>query len=111
MNQPHNSRQGGIHTRITSFRRILPVSANTISAKMYRSRWYGWEKIGDIAPRTVYGPSNYAQEHRETAAFGCDAGSWYRYRTEGFGTIVVPSGTYSAAAYEQNDSEILCEHP
>lgn len=108
VNRPHNSNDGGIHTRVRSFCRTHPVSANTVSGTTYRSRWYGWQKQGGLAPRTTYGPSTYAQDHRETVVAPCDYNTFHRYRTEGFGTVVLPIGTYSAAAYEQNDTEIAC---
>lgn len=108
---PHNSTSGGIHTRITSFCYTMPVMSNTVSGRTYRSRWYRWQQVASLAARTTYGPSPYSQTHRETVVAGCSAGTWYRYRTEGFGTITVPSGTYSAAAYEQNDDEIRCNYP
>lgn len=108
VNRPHNSNQGGIHTRVRSFCNTHPVAANTVSGTTYRSRWYGWQRQGESAPRTTYGPAIYTQDHRETVVAPCDYNTFHRYRTEGFGAVVLPIGTYSAAAYEQNDTEIAC---
>lgn len=108
VNRPHFSRQyGEVHTRIESFC-VVPAMANTISGKTYRSRFWGWELVGESAPVTTKPPGAFVQNHRETVTAPCEPGSRYRYRTEAFGTVVLPNGTYSASAYEENDQEIQC---
>ncbi|GAA3760847.1 hypothetical protein GCM10022402_43370 [Salinactinospora qingdaonensis] len=107
MNSPHYSRSyGEIHTRIVSFCRDLVLVSNTVSGKTYRSRWYGWQNIGELPAKTK--TEGNVQTHRRTVTASCDFGSWYRYRTEGFGTVSTGSQTFSASAYEQNDSAIYC---
>lgn len=107
VNSPHFSTSyREIHTRITSFCNDLPLASNTVSGKTYRSRWYGWEQVGDLPPSTT--TQGNVQNYRRTATAPCDSGSLYRYRTEGFGTISTGAQSYSAAAYEQNDTEISC---
>jgi hypothetical protein len=100
-----------IHTRIESFCTVLPLASNTVSGKTYRSRWYGWQRQATLDPFTIYAPSSRVQQHRETVAANCEPGTWYRYRTEGFGTITIPGRSFSAAAYEQQDpdNEIQCK--
>jgi hypothetical protein len=92
-----------IHTRAESFCWVLPVQSNQISAVTYRSRWYGWQRVGSAA----YGPVA-RQSIRVTVAVNCVAGTWHRYRTEARGVAVIAGRTYTAAAYEQNDDEIRC---
>ncbi|MDL5157215.1 hypothetical protein [Actinomycetospora termitidis] len=112
VNRPHYSRASEeIHTRIESFCRTVPVVSNTVSGRTYRQRFWGWELIAEQPPTTTKGPAAFAQDHRETVVAGCEAGSLYRYRTEVFGTVTFPQGTYSASAYEENDQEILCGRP
>ncbi len=107
VNSPHFSTSyREIHTRITSFCNDLPLASNTVSGKTYRSRWYGWEQVGDLPASTK--TEGNVQNYRRTATAPCDSGSLYRYRTEGFGTINTGAQSYSAAAYEQNDTEISC---
>jgi hypothetical protein len=60
------------------------------------------------APVTTKPPGAFVQNHRETVIAPCEPGSRYRYRTEAFGTVVLPNGTCSASAYEENDQEIQC---
>ncbi len=111
VNTPHasNTYSEEIHTRIESFCKVLPLVSNTISAKTYRSRWYGWQRVATLAAQTVSIPSGRVQSYRRTAVAKCEAGDWYRYRTEGFGTVSTGVQKFSAAAYEQNDDEIQCE--
>ncbi|MEJ2867640.1 hypothetical protein WCD74_07685 [Actinomycetospora sp. OC33-EN08] len=112
VNRPHYSRASEqIHTRIESFCRTLPVVANTVSGRTYRERFWGWELVAEQPATTTKGPAVFAQDHRETVVADCEAGSLYRYRTEVFGTVTFPQGTYSASAYEENDQEILCGRP
>jgi hypothetical protein len=112
VNRPHFSRASEeIHTRIESFCRTLPVVANTVSGATYRLRFWGWELVAERAPTTTKGPAAFAQDHRETVVAPCEPGSLYRYRTEVHGTVTFPQGTFSAAAYEENDQEILCGRP
>lgn len=108
VNRPHFSRQyQEIHTRIESFC-VVPAMTNTLSGRTYRLRFWGWELVGETAPVTTKPPGAFVQNHRETVTAPCEPGSRYRYRTEASGTVVLPNGTYSAAAYEQNDQEIQC---
>ncbi|MFC5063463.1 hypothetical protein [Actinomycetospora atypica] len=108
VNRPHFSRQyQEIHTRIESFC-LVPAMANTVSGRTYRLRFWGWELVGESAPVTTKPPGAFVQNNRETVTAPCEPGSRYRYRTEAFGTVVLPNGTYSASAYEQNDQEIQC---
>lgn len=111
VNRPHASATYSeeIHTRITSFCRVLPLVSNTVSGKTYRSRWYGWQRRATLLPKTVYAPR--AQNYRRTVVAKCKEGTWYRYRTEGFGTISTGVQRFSAAVYEQQDrgQEIRCE--
>lgn len=111
VNLPHasGSYSEEIHTRITSFCRILPLVSNTVSGRTYRSRWYGWQLRATLSPRTVYAPSSTVQNYRRTVVAKCSEGTWHRYRTEGFGTISTGVRSYSAAVYEQNDDEIRCQ--
>lgn len=111
VNTPHasNTYSEEIHTRIESFCKVLPLVSNTISGKTYRSRWYGWQRVATLAAQTVSAPSTRVQNYRRTAVAKCKAGDWYRYRTEGFGTISTGVQSFSAAAYEQNDDEIQCQ--
>jgi hypothetical protein len=96
-----------IHTRIESFCRTLPLVSNAIRGKTYRSRWYGWEKVREKSTTATI-PSSTVQRLRLTVDVNCKVGDWYRYRTEGFGTISTGVQVYSAAAYEQNDDAIQC---
>lgn len=109
VNSPHPSwdNDNQIHTRITSACSVLPLISNYVSAKSYRSRWYGWQQVSLTKP-SGYAPPGYVQNFRFTAAHLCTYGTWYRYRTEGFGTISTGSQTFTAQAYEQNDDEIMC---
>lgn len=93
-----------IHTRVESFCRTGIVSANSVSATTYRSRWYGWEARGSASagPRAT-------QNLRITVAINCTVGDWHKYRTNSRGTAVINGQTYTAASYEQNDSEIQCK--
>lgn len=112
VNNPHASytESEEIHTRIVSFCKNLPLASNTISGKTYRSRWYGWQRVATFGPKTVTAASSTVQNRRETVVAKCKAGDWYRYRTEGFGTVVTLAGQrLSASAYEENDDEIVCE--
>lgn len=110
VNRPHASYTTSeqIHTRIESFCKVLPLVSNTVSGKTYRSRWYGWQRVATLSPATATAPSTKVQNYRRTAVANCKAGDWYRYRTEGFGTISTGVQSFSAAAYEQNDDEIQC---
>lgn len=45
---------------------------------------------------------------RVTVAIDCEPGTQHRWRTEARGTAVIAGETYTAAAYEENDSEITC---
>jgi hypothetical protein len=113
VDRPHVSytTSAQIHTRIESFCTALPLMSNTVSGKTYRSRWYGWQQQATLDPVTVYAPKSQVQQHRETVAANCEPGTWYRYRTEGFGTITIPGRSFSAAVYEQQDpdNEIQCK--
>ena len=115
VDNPHPSYRNSeeIHTDITSFCKVLPLASNTVSGKTYRSRWYGWQHQATLSPRTVYIPNNspkVVQNHLRTIVAKCKEGNWYRYRTEGFGTVVTAQGqSLSASAYEENDDEIRCE--
>lgn len=113
VNMPHasGSYSEEIHTRVSSFCRVLPLVSNTVSGKTYRSRWYGWQLRATLTPATVYAPSTRVQNYRRTVVTKCKEGTWYRYRTEGFGTISTGVQSFSAAAYEQQDKdkEIRCE--
>ncbi len=107
VNYPHYSTQyKEIHTRVTSFCRDLVLVSNTVSAKTYRSRWFGWQRVSTLDPKTK--TSGNVQEHRRTITAPCDKGSQYRYRTEGFGEVSTGAQTFSAASYEQNDNAITC---
>lgn len=104
VDRPHPSwtTNNQIHTRVESFCKILPVQSNQLSAVSYRSRWFGWEKRGSASN------SGAKDIVRVTVAVNCDYGSRHRWRTEGRGVAVIAGRTYTAAAYEQNDSEIAC---
>ncbi|MCX2968185.1 MULTISPECIES: hypothetical protein [Streptomyces] len=108
VNFPHasNSYEHEIHTRIVSACDVLPLASNTVSGKTYRSRWYGWQQVATLPAKTK--TAGNVQEYRRTVVANCSEGNWYRYRTEGFGTISTGVQSYSAAAYEQNDDEIVC---
>ncbi|MBW3084428.1 hypothetical protein KEM60_00615 [Austwickia sp. TVS 96-490-7B] len=110
VDRPHPSyyTNNQIHTNVNSTCHTVPVISSTLRGNMYRSRWWGWEKqnLNEPSSRQVTGRD--AAQYNWTAAVNCTNGDLYRYRTEGFGTIVTPNGTYSAQAYEQNDSEIRC---
>jgi hypothetical protein len=107
---PHASQttSAQIHTRIESFCNQYPLVANTVRGKTYRSRGYGWERVGREKSATATLPSSRVQRLRLTVPVDCQVGDWYRYRTEGFGTISTGVQSFSAAAYEQNDDEIQC---
>lgn len=102
---PHKSHTTSyqIHTRVESFCRSGVVSANTVSATTYRSRWYGWESRGSASagPRAT-------QNLRITVAIDCTPNDWHRYRTNSRGVAVINGQTVTAASYEQNDDEIQC---
>jgi hypothetical protein len=107
---PHSSSgyQNEIHTRVTSSCSI-PLTSNTVRAKTYRWRWYGWQKVADLPAQTKYAGSSTVQNYRRTIVARCGNGSYYKYETEGFGTITDGAGnSYSAQAYEKNDSAIQC---
>lgn len=110
VNFPHasNTTSAQIHTRIESFCQVLPLVSNTVRGKTYRSRWYGWERVGKEKSDTATTPSSKVQNLRLTVAVDCKVGDWHRYRTEGFGTISTGAQVFSAAVYEQNDDEIQC---
>src|SRR4051812_44501192 len=38
-----------IHTRAESYCWVFPVQSNQLSAVTYRSRWYGWQRVGSAA--------------------------------------------------------------
>lgn len=105
---PHASRttSAQIHTRIESFC-DRPLVSNVIIGKTYRSRWYGWEKVREKSTTATI-PSSRVQRLRLTVDVNCTVGDWYRYRTDGFGTISTGVQVFSASAYEQNDDEIQC---
>lgn len=92
-----------IHTRVESYCSIAYVSSNQVSGTTYRSRWYGWESRGSASagPRAT-------QSLRITVVVGCAAGDWYRYRTTARGYATLNGQSYTAAAYEENNSEIVC---
>lgn len=104
MPHPSDTRSAEIHTRVESFCRTGIVSSNSVSATTYRSRWYGWQSQGSNSD----GPKA-TQNLRITVAIGCTVGDRYRYRTNSRGVAVINGVTYSAASYEQNDSEITCK--
>lgn len=93
-----------IHTRVESFCTTGIVSSNSVSATTYRSRWYGWESRGSASA----GP-RVTQNLRITVAINCEPGTWHRYRTTSRGVAVINGTTYTAASYEENDSEIQCK--
>lgn len=99
-----------IHTNVNSTCYVVPVISSSLRANTYRSRWYGWQGQTLLAPTSRYVTGRTAPSYNWTAAVSCTNGDRYRYRTEGFGTINTPTGSYSAAAYEQNDSEITCSY-
>lgn len=112
VNLPHasGSYSEEIHTRINSFCKVLPLASNTVSGKTFRSRWYGWQLRATLSPKTVYASSSKVQNYRRTVVAKCKEGTWHRYRTEGFGTVVTAQGqSLSGSAYEQNDDEIRCQ--
>ncbi|GAA2010200.1 hypothetical protein GCM10009818_22950 [Nakamurella flavida] len=92
-----------IHTRVESFCTTGIVSQNTVSATTYRSRWYGWENRGSASA----GP-RMAQTVRVTVAIDCTRGEKYRYRTTSRGVATINGTTYTAASYDENNSEITC---
>lgn len=74
-----------------------------MSATSYRSRWYGWERMGSASagPRAT-------STLRVTVAINCEPGTRHRWRTEARGAAVIAGRTYTAGAYEQNDDVITC---
>lgn len=105
---PSNNNSEEIHTRIESQCKIFPLVSNSVSGKTYRSRWYGWQRVATLKSKTVTLPSSRVQRFRSTVVAKCKAGTLYRYRTEGFGTVSTGVQKFSGAAYEQNDDEIKC---
>jgi len=103
--EPHKSYTTSyqIHTRVESFCRAGVVSANTVSATTYRSRWYGWEERGSASA----GP-RVTQNLRITVAIDCKPNDWHRYRTNARGVAVINGETLTAGSYEQNEDEIQC---
>jgi hypothetical protein len=103
---PHPSHKNSaqVHTRVESFCELVPLESNQVSATTYRLRWYGWERMGEAAD----GPK-VAGRLRITVAVECEPGTEYRWRTEGRGVAVIADRTYSASAYQENDSPIMCE--
>lgn len=99
-----------IHTNVNSTCYSVPVISSSLRGNMYRARWYGWQGLSLLAPTSRYVTGSTAANYNWTAMVSCSGGDWYRYRTEGFGTINTPTGSYSASAYEQNDSEIVCSY-
>lgn len=99
-----------IHTNVNSTCYEVPVISSSLRGNKYRMRWYGWQGLTLLEPksRTVSGTT--ASKYNWTAMVNCTNGDWYRYRTEGFGSIQTPHGVYGAAAYQQNDSEIQCQY-
>jgi hypothetical protein len=99
---PSDTTPHQIHTRAESFCFLVPIESNRLSAVSYRSRWFGWQKQGSQSGGP--NPGNL----RVTVAANCESGTRYRWRTEGRGGAVIGGRLYTAAAYEQNDSEITC---
>lgn len=112
VDQPHASyyTHYQIHTNVNSTCYAVPVIASSLNGNMYRSRWYGWQDQALLAPASRFVTGSTAASYNWTAAVSCVGGDYYRYRTEGFGTINTPTGSYSASAYEQNNSEIVCSY-
>jgi hypothetical protein len=94
VNMPHASSTYSeeIHTRINSFCKVLPLASNTVSGKTCRLRWYGWQLRATLPPKTVYASSSTVQNYRRTVVAKCKEGTWHRYRTEEFGTVVTAQG-------------------
>jgi hypothetical protein len=99
---PSDTTPHQIHTRAESFCFLVPIESNRLSAVSYRSRWFGWQKQGSQSGGPV--PGNLLV----TVAVNCESGSRCRWRTEGRGAAVIGGRLYTAAAYEQNNSEITC---
>ena len=100
---PSGTTSAQIHTRVESFCRLLPVQSNQVNATSYRSRWFGWERMGsaDAGPKAT-------DKLRVTVAVNCEPGTEDRWRTEARGIAVIGGETYTAAAYEENDAPISC---
>lgn len=105
VNYPHVSRRfsAQIHTRVESFCRLGIVESNQVSASSFRSRWYGWERMGG----TSDGPKA-TNNLRITVAIDCVPETRHRWRTEARGVIVMFGRTYTAAAYEESIGILTC---
>jgi len=101
---PHasNTTPWQIHTRAESYCFVLLPSSNSLTATTYRSRWWGWQEQGSKSDEAAK-PSV-----RVTVAIDCKRDDWYRYRTNSRGYFVAFGRSYTAASYEENDSEIRC---
>jgi hypothetical protein len=100
---PSGTTPAQIHTRVESFCRVVPVESNQVSATTYRGRWYGWERVA-----TAEAGPKAAGRLRVTVAVNCEPGTADRWRTEARGSAVIAGETYTAGAYEENDTPITC---
>ena len=111
VNAPHASTTRGseIHTRGVNACTSTPLLRNEMRGLMWRSRWYGWQKIGDTGVKSKDYPAPSVQHFRVTSAVDCSRGTWHRYLTEFYGRIVERTGTdWYSSVYEENDNEIVC---
>jgi hypothetical protein len=94
-----------VHTRVVSFCRPLPLTADAVQATTYRSRWYGWQWRGSRSAARV-------GDITVTVPVACERHTWYRYRTTATATVSVAGRPpITRNVYGQNDDEIECSNP
>lgn len=107
IDHPHASTSGPypdeIHTRITSI--CDPAILTTIGpAYLYRSRWYGWQKVSTLPAKTK--STNY---WNRTHAYECASQTSYQYREYAQGEVTFSDGsTATAAGHETSPNNVVC---
>lgn len=71
------------------------VDSIRMKAKIYRSRWYGWEQMQD---GSVVGPVRRSEHFR--LGYRCAGTGVYDYKIVTNGAVVVSGKEYTAAAYD-----------
>ncbi len=109
--RPHYSKKfREIHTQVISECKTFVLVKNCTAAYTYRSRWYGWQRVGTMPWRCKSGWPK--QRYFRVATAWCDKGSWHKYRTAASGYVITANGqTMSGSTYHSNGDEIGCPKP
>jgi hypothetical protein len=76
------------------------VSSIDHNIYIYRSRWFGWERLVTHEGDYSYGVTSKGT----TVDYYCGGKGTYDYRVEGYGYVSVGGGNYWASAYDQMNS-------